>query len=443
MMRSVPAECSVASRAARGAVCGLACGVLLAGCTSGNRADADARRLELRDFSTPSAELPQDAIRMSPDVLAGPTVEVAVVEESVDVNGRRLDVAEARGEVTSRSADGRREVDAVTPRAIAVEVREGQTWPVEGLVGQVNGRPIFADSFFEPIEDRILQICAQQDRVEARRALVEFVRRMFKEAVDSELVVAEAESKLSPEQQQGLFAWLRSMQEETIAELGGSRAAAEASLEEERSLTLDEFMRERRDIALARKLLNERIEPRTIVSWRDVQQEYELRKAEFNPPPTLRVGRIRLAAQADAQSIELVKARVAEGKTFSQIAAELKLPEGGLWNSFDLPADGIAGLPFSDAIKSRLAALEVDRVSTPMEQRDFITWYAVLAIDRAPARSIYDRSVQLQLENEIKGRREIIERERYIATLRSRWVTDDIGAMERKLLEICLERYWR
>jgi hypothetical protein len=68
-------------------------------------------------------------------------VEVAVVEESVDVNGRRLDVAEARGEVTSRSADGRREVDAVTPRAIAVEVREGQTWPVEGLVGQVNGRP--------------------------------------------------------------------------------------------------------------------------------------------------------------------------------------------------------------------------------------------------------------------------------------------------------------
>jgi hypothetical protein len=255
--------------------------------------------------------------------------------------------------------------------------------------------------------------------------------------------VAEAESKLSPEQQQGLFAWLRSMQEETIAELGGSRAAAEASLEEERSLTLDEFMRERRDIALARKLLNERIEPRTIVSWRDVQQEYELRKAEFNPPPTLRVGRIRLAAQADAQSIELVKARVAEGKTFSQIAAELKLPEGGLWNSFDLPADGIAGLPFSDAIKSRLAALEVDRVSTPMEQRDFITWYAVLAIDRAPARSIYDRSVQLQLENEIKGRREIIERERYIATLRSRWVTDDIGAMERKLLEICLERYWR
>lgn len=202
-------------------------------------------------------------------------------------------------------------------------------------------------------------------------------------------------------------------------------------------------MRERRDVALARRLLNERIEPRTIVSWRDVQQEYELRKAEFNPPPTLRVGRIRLNAQTEAAAIETVRARIAEGKSFSAIAAELKLPDGGLWNSFDLPADGIAGLPFSDAIKSRLTGLEVDRVSTSMEQRDFVTWYGILAIDRPPMRSLYDPEVQLQLENEIKRRREIIEQERYITSLRSRWVTDDIGAMERKLLEICLERYWR
>jgi hypothetical protein len=51
--------------------------------------------------------------------------------------------------------------------------------------------------------------------------------------------------------------------------------------------------------------------------------------------------------------------------------------------------------------------------------------------------------VQLALEDELRGRRRLIERSRYIGTLRSRWVTDDIDAMERRLVDIALQRYWR
>jgi hypothetical protein len=82
-------------------------------------------------------------------------------------------------------------------------------------------------------------------------------------------------------------------------------------------------------------------------------------------------------------------------------------------------------------------------MSEPLLQPDFITWLTVMTIDQPVARSIFDREVQLQLQAELKSRRTIIERERYISTLRSRWVTDDIGEMERLLLEIAVERYWR
>ena len=413
--------------------------VNVAGCVSSTTSAPERRVLALADFSEPPADLKTDVVEISAGVLGGP--EEIVIGEII--SGPQGTEVQAQGEVRSTLADGTTEIDAVSPKVTARAIEPGESWPVEGLVGQVNGRPIFADAFFDPIEDRLLTLLALQDRVEARRALVEFVRRQFKETVDSELIVAEAESKLSPEQQQGVFAWLKSLQEETIAQLGGTRAAAEASIEAESTMTLEQFMQQRRDVSLAQRLLNERIEPRTIVAWRDVVQEYELRKAEFNPPPTLRVGRIRLSITSDAALIESVKAQIAQKRSFSAIVAELKLPDGGFWNQFDLPPDGIKGLQLADAVKERLDGLAVDTPSESLEQRGFVMWLAVISIERAPERTLYNREVQLRLENEIQARREIIERERYMATLRSRWVTDEIGEMERKLVEFALKRYWR
>lgn len=415
--------------------------VLVGGCASVG--GPDRTPLAIRDFAHPPAAIKPDTLEMAPAVTAAPTVTVEG-EETIerDATGTR-DFVEERRQITSKDAEGKTIIDAQSPEMVARRVEPGQTWPIEGLVGQVNGRPIFADAFFNPIEDRLIALAAMPDRVEARRALIMVVSREFKETVDSELVVAEAESQLSPEQQEGLFAWLRSLQEETIAERGGSRAAAEQSLESETAMSLDEFIQGERDKALAGRLLNQRIEPRTIVSWRDVVQEYERRKAEFNPPPSVKIGRIRLDTTADAESVAKVRAMIAEGKRFSEIARELNLAEGGFWNRYELPAKGIDGLDLSDAIKQRLSGLKVDQVSEPIEARGFISWLSIMEVESQPQRSLYDREVQLALENELRGRRRLIERERYIETLRSRWVTDDIQEMESRLIEIALQRYWR
>ena len=410
--------------------------VVLVACGSSTRPDAQA--ITLSDFARPPEALKTDVVGIDPVVVKTPEV----VTDEVEMSSGDRTFVETRREVISQNADGRTEIDA-TRSTFERKLDPGQSWPVEGLVGQVNGRPVFANAFLEPIADRLISAAAIRDRVEGRRVFVELVRLSFKDLVDNELIVADAESKLSPEQQQGLFAWLRSFQEETIAERGGSRAAAEASLEAEESQTLEQFVQQKRDIALVRRLMNERIEPRTIVSWRDIVQEYERRRAEFNPPPVLKLGRIRLNPRTDADAIAKVKAMAAEGKKFSEIAAELKLPDGGLWQTFDYPPDGIAGMPFTDATKERLTGLGIDVPSAPLEQRELVVWLGILALDRPPSRSLFDRDVQLQLRAELEGRRRAIERQRYLDSLRSRWVTDEIGEMERRLVEIALERYWR
>jgi hypothetical protein len=415
--------------------CGLVASSLV-GCSSSTR--PDAQPITLSDFARPPSTLQTDVVAISPEVVAEPEV----VTDEMEMSSGDRDFVQTRREVISQNADGKSVIDA-TKSTFERKLEPGQSWPVEGLVGQVNGRPVFANAFLEPIADRLLSAAALRDRVEGRRVFVELVRLSFKDLVDNELIVADAESKLSPEQQQGLFAWLRSFQEETIAERGGSRAAAEASLEAEESQTLEQFVQQKRDIALVRRLMNERIEPRTIVSWRDIVQEYERRRAEFNPPPVMKLGRIRLNPRTDAEAIAKVKALAAEGKSFSAIATELKVTDGGLWQTFDYPTDGIAGMPFTDAMKERLTGLGVDVISAPLEQRELVVWLGILALDRPPSRSLFDRDVQLQLRSELEGRRRAIERQRYLDSLRSRWVTDEIGEMERRLVEIALERYWR
>ncbi|MBI1304273.1 MAG: hypothetical protein GC172_10885 [Phycisphaera sp.] len=418
---------------------------LFAGC--GSSEELRSTTVALGDFSKPRAGIDPDAVAMDPRVLDGSRDRIdgdGSASEEQGAAGADADAGPFGGaDVAASGAAASDRRNGAQRDAMRPPLDEVRVWPVESLVGQVNGRPIYAEEFFEPIEDQLRVIAAGADRAQARRTLEAFVAQRFKAAVDSELVVAEAESKLSPEQQAGLFAWLRSLQEETIAQRGGIRAAAEASLQEEEGGSIEDFLRITRDTQLARRLLNERIEPRAIVSWRDVEQEYERRRSEFNPRPRIRIGRIRLAVESDAAAIERVKAWVAEGKDFAAIAAELKVADGGLWNAFELPENGIAGLEFSDAIKARLEGLAEGAVSRPLESRDFVSWYAVLDVETPDARSIYDPEVQLAIEDELRARRRIIERERYFESLRSRWVTDDISRIERKLIDIALQRYWQ
>lgn len=395
-----------------------------------------AGRISIADFAHPPEHLKTDVVEMSQPVLGGPEVDTIEVDDGGAATRRTV--------VSETLADGERVLDDVTPKTTVEQVPLGKVWPVDALVGQVNGRPLFADEFFAPIADQLRQLAMIPDRVAGREQFTRTIRLHFKTTVDSELIVAEAEAQLTPEQQQGVLAWLKSIQEATIAERGGSLAAAEASLQAEEDKSLDEFMQQRREVSLAMRLLNQRIEPRAIVSWREVQQAYEKDVKAYNPPSEIRLGCIKLDTRGDGEKIERVKEMRAAGKKFSDVVKELGIAEGGFWGSYEYPADGVKGLPLNKSVIERLDGLEPDGISAELQQSGgFTAWFTILEITTPPARSIYDRDLQLSITRQQQEMRRQIERERFLKTLRTRWVTDDIVEMEERLISFGFERYWR
>ena len=412
--------------------------LLLAACNS-TGPSGPATEITLADFAR-EPDTPQPIVAV-PEAVFAPEVET---EASVERIGDAV-VEREREVVEVETPEGVvAPVVAERSASLVETLPPGREWPVESLVGQINGRPIFAGEFLEPIEARLLRIAAIPDRAEARQAMIELVRARFEEFVDSELVISEAESGLSPEQKQGLFAWLLDMREQEIARRGGNVASAESSVLEEQGLSLEEFMTRRRDIALASDLLRKKIDPRVIVSWRDIEQEYRRREAEFNPPGLVRLGRIRLTERRDgAEAIASVKERLASGEPFAEVAASLDLPDGGFWREFPLPAEGIAGLDLAAPFREAIEGVPVGQAGPPIESATSTTWLAVLSIEQPPAMSLFDPMVQLALREGLRAQQFAIEQRRYLESLRRRWVSDDLATMQARLVAIALERYYR
>ena len=80
-------------------------------------------------------------------------------------------------------------------------------------------------------------------------------------------------------------------------------------------------------------------------------------------------------------------------------------------------------------------------MSEQLDQGAFRTWFTVIAVDQPPGRSLYDPDVQLSLENQLSSMRFAQEQDRYIVSLRDRWVADNLNAMLARILTIARLRY--
>lgn len=396
------------------------------GCTGLSASEGEARIIDVASMS--GADTPS----VRPEDVVGPvrTVE-SRIETSVD--GTRLEETVERIE----SPDG---VDRIEVR-VEERIGVGQPYPVEGLVGQINGRPVYADEFLLPLEDRIIRIFAELPLAQAVRETDRLLITRFNEYVDSELIIAEAESRLTAEQQQGIFAWLQNQQNETITNRGGTRDSASQSIEDEYGVSIEEFMANRRSLVLGQDLLRRRVMPRAIVSWRDVVQAYRRQFDEFNPPAVARLGRIRLHRERDAERLAAVEQAVEEGADFATILPLAGTADGGAWIDLEIGPGGIEETSLAATVKERLDLERPGAIGEPLDQGVFRTWFTVLAVDQPPGRSIYDPEVQLMLESELVATRFSQEQTRYIDSLRDRWVSGSIAGMLERLRAIARQRY--
>jgi hypothetical protein len=397
---------------------------MLAGC-SGSAGAPKARVVSLAEFAAGSSTLAGEAE-------APPTVLVESAANQGDDAPTDLRVAGVPSVADQPfSAPDAQLVDA------------GDRMFVNSLVGQINGRPIFADEFFAPIDDQLRAEREQMNPVGFHARMELIINQWLTLLVDNELFIAEAEASLTPEQKQGVFAWMRSVQEGLISERGGSRARAERELEEDLGMSLSAVLERRRNAALIYELRKKKIEPRVNISWRDIEREYERSYDKFNPPAQVTLARIRLSTANQAAQIDDVKARLERGDAFSEIATSLGLTDGGVMDPYDSPSGRADDIEINEAFKPHLAGLSTGQTSAAFEHDAFTYWLHVVSIDQPQQYGLFEPIVQRSLKERLEAQRQQKELERYAAHLRERWVADDLEAMRRRLLVIAAERYLR
>lgn len=343
-------------------------------------------------------------------------------------------------ETNGSGAGGSTEDPVTVASGDAGEIRVGRVWVVDALIGQINGRPLYAGEFLDSLEDRILRLRAEDSGDRARLATADLVSQRLQQYVNNELVIAEAEQQLSPEMKVGLMSFLQQIRETTIAGYGGTRQGAEASLAEQYGMSLDEFVNERKNEALARELLRKRIQPRVVVAWRDVELAFSKVESQASTKGTVVVGRIRLPI--DDARVADVRERLGAGASFNDLATELGIEGGGKWQEFDYPAGGLAGLELAEDIRSAITAVPQGTASAPIERASSIQWYCVVDITEPNKASIWDPVIQLTLRGELEAMRRRREQDKYLLSLRDRWISSDFDDMRRRLVAIAIQRYF-
>jgi hypothetical protein len=322
----------------------------------------------------------------------------------------------------------------------------GDAFVVDALVGQINGRPIFAEEFFEPLADRLRAIGRD---AATRTAFVQqalpIIRLDLERRVDQALYLAEAEAALSPEERRGLRFWLAELQGQTVARRGGSRAEADLRLRTEENRTLEEEIQRMRDEGLQSKLIREEILPRVIVSKYEIEREYERRYDEFNPPPSTTIERL-IVRQSREDTIEAVNARLEQGESILEIADELVAAGDGIRSELGQFAVRPAGLSESEAVSELFRRFtegweQVGDWGGPMSGTRSVSWFFVSRVDEQPGRPLFDEDVQRILKAELRNRKIAEELGRYEARLRQESIVSEEQEMLRTLLEIAVRRY--
>lgn len=312
---------------------------------------------------------------------------------------------------------------------------------VDAKVGDVNGHAIYANEFFEPMEARLV---AEADRL-PRRSWVTLAEREIKRNLDlivtDELLRAEALAQLTPEQRQGLRAFLQNVREDLISRNAGSAELAERRLQAEEGKGLDEVVQDQEQTALVRTAIIQEINRGVNVSWRDIEQRYERDREIYNPPPTARFRLIRVPT-SDTGGVEQVEQALASGKAFGEIAAgppnTFKPDEGGVYEErFD---DDFGEHQFfgADELNAAAWSLEPGGVTGPFTFGSQTGWLMLESIEQDSV-SLYE--AQLDIERELLLERRQKKLDEYIDRLVERARVGDLEDLRGRLLEIAIDRY--
>lgn len=311
---------------------------------------------------------------------------------------------------------------------------------VDAKVGDINGRPIFADSFLAPLSARLTQRAKELPRQQWRTfARTEISREVIGQVRD-ELLRAETLSQLKPEQKQGLFSYLDKVQKDLESENRGSREAASRRLFSEEGKTIDEF-REKSEEAILIQEQIKKIDSRVQVSWRDIQRGYDNLKDELSNSTEMRFRVLQVPASKPeliAQVIEDLKT-----KSFEEVARSpaniFKADVGGLEERVRAKGNEKPDYFRNPLLNDAASKIRGGQVAGPLKLATTAAWvYLEPKTENVP--SLYES--QLQVEDTLRTVRRQREQDRYFRRLIERASLTNPDEMVEALALIAEDRYY-
>ena len=322
---------------------------------------------------------------------------------------------------------------------------------IDAVVGQVNGRPVVATEILEPLDGelRARSVKArslEQWKSEAGQLIAdELLRR-----VHDELILSEAHRSLTPEQKAGLLHFLQQAEGYFVSQSQGSQVKADEASRENNGRTLKQESQDVVDQELIRNELNTKVEPRVMVPWRDVQNEYDRRQDKYHTPAKYTF-KVIFVSIDNTDAIAKIKADLAGGAKFVDVAFQP-------YNTFYAPSshatiEASCNSPQSDCafmgyppMNAAMGSLAVGTFAVPIDFNDasghkMVGWVYLEKLDAPKDVSLYD--AQIQIEAELRQDRLKTEQQRYFDRLmrRANVTNEDLVTMIQKMVDIAADRY--
>ena len=325
---------------------------------------------------------------------------------------------------------------APRPRIEAAAPPTGTAYTIDAMVGQVNGRAIYARSVFEPLADQLTALGRTLDTPTFRRRASELIAGRLDQLITDALIISEATRDLSEGERYGLRIMLQRHREDLLREWGnGSLAVAEDRLRAETGKGVDETLDAYRQQQLVRRYLMQQLLPRINVTRRDVERYYEENLSVYQPPTKRTIRMIKVDRTSAAAQV--TKA-LEEGRAFKDVAGavpnQYRPEDGGLWPEPIIGDGGMEGA-LGDAIKD----LPVGEHRGPIRVGDASWWVYIDSEDKGQSRPL--RDVQLDIERELRQNRFRYLSQRYRKRLYDEGSYDEVAKMTRVLLDVAESRY--
>lgn len=322
----------------------------------------------------------------------------------------------------------------------------GDAAVVDTLVGQVNGKPIYASKFLADQDDRLRAMA--KDAGPNRGAWLSSARKIIADKLEAqlqdELFISEGRSVLSPTERKGLIHFLGTIREGLVSQYGGSTELANVRLNELEEGGLDFKANTERDKALIGLIYQRYIVPRVNISWKEVQREYERRWSEFNPWSVAHYRMIQVP-RTDTERVEKIKSALAT-RSFIDVASDATLNEyvpsrGGKIDVTVQNREYAKATLFSgESLNTAAQGLSNGGTAGPIEDGRNTTWIMLEQLEPKPGKPLEE--VQLQVFAKLQQYRLKQETERYYSRLRAKGSTSDLQQMAQRILQYAEQRYF-